>query len=153
VADRSGQTGADDDRKDKPDRGRKRRQNDGRDHHRLLPAQRRRRVASHESDHLASYCVELAIEIVAQLIDPLARFRDRLLVAAVKQRQQARDFLVELDAGAVGHIGEAGIDPNERRRVAEAGAFGDQGIEQTARGLASRSNVPPLSSKRLRAAA
>ena len=99
----------------------------------------RRNVAAefalHESDHLASYCVELAIEIVAQLIDPLERFDDRLLVAAVKQRQQTRDFLVELDAGAVGQIGEAGIDANERRRITEAGAFGDQAIEQAARGL------------------
>ena len=38
VANRSGQAGADDDREDKPERGRKRRQNDGRDHHCLLPA-------------------------------------------------------------------------------------------------------------------
>ena len=39
VADRSGQAGADDDREDKPERGRKRRSATmADDHHRLLPA-------------------------------------------------------------------------------------------------------------------
>ena len=135
AANRLGQAGADDDREDEPERCGKRGQNDGGDHDGLLLAHGRRRVGLQQTDHLGPHLVELPIEFVAQFIDPLKSLGDGLLIAGVQQRQQTRVFLFEVNTGVVDHIGKAGVDANERGRVAEAGPFGDQGIEQLARGL------------------
>ena len=88
-----------------------------------------------QTDHLGPHLVELPIEFVPQFIDPLKSLGDGLLIAGVQQRQQTRVFLFEVNTGVVDHIGKAGLDANERGRVAKAAPLGDQGIEQLARGL------------------
>ena len=65
AANRTGQSGADDDRKDEAERSGKRGENDGDHHDCPLLADRRRRVGLQKVDHLRSDRVELLVKLVA----------------------------------------------------------------------------------------
>jgi hypothetical protein len=89
-----------------------------------------------ELDHFRADGVDLAIKLVAQFIDPVEATGERLMVAAVEQRQDARDLLVEVNAGIVDQIGKAGLQPHQRGRVVELAPLLDQAINQCARRFA-----------------
>jgi hypothetical protein len=132
---RAGQSGADNDREDEPQRGGEHGENDGNDHHGLLLANSRRRVRLQQLEHVRTDGVEFAVEFVAQHVDSIELVGHRFVVAAVEERQQACDLIVEAAVGIVHEVDQAGIEPHQSRRIAEFSSLGDQPVEQGARGL------------------
>ena len=99
-------------------------------------------VPAQQGQHIRPYTVELAVEFVAELVDPFHFLGECFLVAGVEHLEKAIVLRVEAAAGIVVDGVDTGFELTQRRCVTERGTLFDQSLDQRARGQDFQLDLP-----------